>query len=60
MTAYASEDGRVVIGPAEIGNEIFARYDEQVKAWRWFWYTRGVTIGRDGWKRSSRTGEIIR
>lgn len=59
MTYYGSQDGRIVIGPAEIGNEIFARYDQHCKDWRWHLRAIGIEVDSWGNKRSSRTGELI-
>lgn len=33
--------------------------DEHVKAWRWYWFTQGVTIDGYGNRRCNRTGEIV-
>ncbi len=33
----------VYIGPTELFTAAWCDQDEHVKAWRWYWYTKGVT-----------------
>lgn len=57
--AFTSWDGRIVGGPASVAADVFNRFDEHVKAWRWELFQRGITVDLYGWKRCSRTGELV-
>jgi len=37
----------VYIGPTELFVAAWCDPDEHVKAWRWYWYTRGIEIKKE-------------
>jgi len=37
----------VYIGPTELFIAAWCDQDEHVKAWRWYWYTKGVEIKKE-------------
>ena len=41
----------VYIGPTELFVAAWYDQDEHVKAWRWYWYTKGVEIKKERYYR---------
>lgn len=47
-----------IIAPTEFFMDLLCQKDEHVKAFRWFWYCRGIDIRKNG-RRYSTRGELL-